>query len=229
MLFLWQLAFLAEKNPQLQSPITKLLEETNLIEKTNKEDLWWWNQKITNIELRAPLTITPNIKCQAVIEIMKKERYEQLPVVTHAGHVLGMVTLPHLMAKMVSGKITPDSPVSDCVLADNFKKVELTANLKDLSRVLDRDCFALVVRSQTLYSSDSIISSPKEVIFGLVTRMDLLNYISTNHPEPKPLEDRPSIFEVDCPVRAMCTCKARRCGSRYGSKADLRRKVKQML
>jgi len=169
--------------------MTKFLEddwmaERDFIKPAEEEDgekIWWWNEKITSLDLRTPLTITPKIKCQAAIEIMNREQFDQLPVVNEGGYVLGMVTLGNLMGKMVSGKLTPDSPVSECIY-DQFKKVSLTSSLKELSRILDRDYFALVVHSQTLYS-DLNSSSEKQIIFGIVTRMDLLNYITKNHPD----------------------------------------------
>ena len=117
-------------------------------------------------------------KCQ---KIMNREQFDQLPVVNEGGYVEGMVTLGNLMGNMVSGKVTPDSPVSECIYTQ-FKKVSLTSTLRELSRILDRDYFALVVHSQTMYT-DLTTSSEKHIIFGIVTRMDLLNYITKNHPE----------------------------------------------
>lgn len=168
--------------------MTKFLEDDWMAErdfikheKDDEEDAWWHNQKITCLDLKTPLTITPMMKCQAAVEIMNREQFDQLPVVNEGGYVLGMVTLGNLMGKMVSGKVTPDSPVSDCIY-DQFKKISLTSNLRELSRILDRDYFALVVHSQQLYS-DLNESSEKQIIFGIVTRMDLLNYITMQHPD----------------------------------------------
>jgi len=168
--------------------MTKFLEDDwmiqrNFIRRESIEELqetWWCNEKVTSLELNTPLTITPSVKCQAAVEIMNREHYDQIPVVDEGGSVMGMVTLGNLMGQMVSGKVTPDSPVSECIY-DQFKKVSLMSTLRDLSRILDRDYFALVVHSQTLFS-DLKVSSEKEIIFGIVTRMDLLNYITKHHP-----------------------------------------------
>merc|ERR1712124_77153 len=100
-------------------------------EDDEEESHWWWDEKITSLDLKTPLTIVPTMKCQAAIDIMNREQFDQLPVVNEGGYVLGMVTLGNLMGKMVSGKVTPDSPVSDCIY-DQFKKVSLTSTLREL-------------------------------------------------------------------------------------------------
>ena len=92
-----------------------------------------------------------------------------------------MVTLGNLMGKMVSGKVTPDSPTSDCIYGQ-FKKLTLTSTLGELSRILDRDYFALIVHCQYLYSGINQ-STKKEIIIGIVTRIDLLNYITSRNDE----------------------------------------------
>jgi len=163
------------------------------------EEEWWWSHKMTALDLQTPLTVVPQMKCQSAIDIMNKETFDQLPVVNEGGYVLGMVTLGNLMGKMVSGKITPESTVSECIY-DQFKKVSLSSSLYELSRVLDRDYFALVVHCQKLYS-DLNKSSEKQIIFGIVTRMDLLNYITKNHPDVnKDKESDGMTTENECPA-----------------------------
>lgn len=41
--------------------------------------------KISSLKLQAPLTVQPTITCQEAIDVMKKERYDQIPVVDESG------------------------------------------------------------------------------------------------------------------------------------------------
>lgn len=56
-------------------------------------------------------------------------------------------------------------------------QVTLDISLGQLSRILDHDHFAVVVHRQNLYTTSKDVQQ-KETIFGLVTRIDLLNFIT---------------------------------------------------
>jgi len=174
--------------------MTKFLEDDWMakrdfikVDLNESDKLWWWNEKISSLNLNTPFTILPTMTCQSAIEIMTRETFDQLPVVNEGGYVLGMVTQGNLMGRMVAGKITPDSPVSDSIYGQ-FKKVTLSTSLGQLSRILDHEYYALVVHTQHLYS-DINKSSEKEIIFGIVTRLDLLNYMTNQRPVKTPTAD----------------------------------------
>lgn len=173
--------------------MTKYLDDDWMVEKgfmelksDDPKKAWWWNEKVSRLELNTPLTVSPAVSCQEAIEIMNRETYDQLPVVNEGGFVLGMITLGNLMAKIVAGKITPETHLSGCIYS-KFKKVSLNTSLGSLSRILDHEYFALVVHSQHLYTGRDE-SATKEIIFGIVTRMDLLRFI-TNEAQASGLEE----------------------------------------
>lgn len=142
---------------------------------------WWWQKKISVLELGAPLTVLPSVTIQDTIDIMNREGFDQLPVVNEAGLVAGVVTLGGLMSHMLAGKVKTTTPVSD-VVYKRCKTVTLDMTLGDLSRFLDHDHFVLVVHNQKLYSGKELMNK-KQMIFGLATRIDLLNYVTHNTPE----------------------------------------------
>lgn len=144
------------------------------------EKTWWWSEPLSRLKLKHPFTVCPDMTCQTAVEIMNRETFDQMPVVNETGAVIGMVTLGNLMQKMISGKLTPESKVKEA-LYTNFRKVTLNTTLGQLSRILDHEFYAVVVHSQHFYS-DLNTSSKKEIIFGLATRMDLLNFITTEKP-----------------------------------------------
>ena len=66
-------------------------------------------------------------------------------------------------------------------LYTQFKKVSLHTPLSTLSGIFDHDHFALVVTSQRCFDRGGAVSE-KLVVFGIVTRIDLLNFLVTNRP-----------------------------------------------
>jgi cystathionine beta-synthase len=142
---------------------------------------WWWQQVVGNLHLRPPVTVEPSATCNDCIEILNREGCDQLPVVTSSGDILGMVTLGNLMAKVVSGKAEPSDPATD-LLYEQFTKIQLWTTLSELSRILEKNHFAIVVQKQTSYSGTDA-SVEKQTIVGVVTGIDLLNYISQHNKE----------------------------------------------
>merc|ERR1712004_372791 len=110
------------------------------------------------------------------VEIMVKEGFDQLPVLTAKGKTLGVATLGSLKAKLMKGKICSTDPVEAAVYTQ-FKKLSLDTTLSKLNRILDNDHFALVVHKQRIYTTDMAVEE-QEVIVGIVTDIDLLQYIS---------------------------------------------------
>ncbi len=61
------------------------LVEREIIESKGLQDLWWHNNKVSSLELSAPLTINPTLSVEQTIGIMNKEGYDQLPVTDDMG------------------------------------------------------------------------------------------------------------------------------------------------
>uniref|UniRef100_A0A8C9TY75 Cystathionine beta-synthase n=1 Tax=Scleropages formosus TaxID=113540 RepID=A0A8C9TY75_SCLFO len=134
---------------------------------------WWWNLKLQNLNLSAPLTVLPTVTCQKTIRILKEKAFDQAPVVDESGLILGMVTLGNMLSSVLAGKVKPSDPVSK-VLYKQFKQIHLTDNLGKLSRILETDHFALVIHEQIQYGSSNL----KQMVFGVVTAIDLLNFVT---------------------------------------------------
>ncbi|XP_064085171.1 cystathionine beta-synthase-like protein isoform X3 [Macrobrachium nipponense] len=167
----------------------KWMEERDFIKESEDEQnkYWWSGVRVSTLPLPAPLTVLPTIACQDAIAIMQREGYDQLPVVDQEGIIQGVVTLGSLMAKMVSGKIEGSSPVQQS-LYSQFRKIKLNTTLGKLSRILDRDHFALVVHTQRLclgsVDMDGTVIE-KEVCIGIVTQIDLLTHITHHQKDTK--------------------------------------------
>ena len=74
----------------------------------------------------------------------------------------------------------PPEPIVACtkVMYKQFNQVSLTTPLATLARKFDKDHFALVVTEQRCYSGGHHTTTT--FIAGVVTRIDLLNFITAN-------------------------------------------------
>ncbi|XP_062606583.1 cystathionine beta-synthase-like isoform X1 [Saccostrea cucullata] len=136
----------------------------------------WSSLNVSALQLRAPLTVTPAVTIQETLDLLNKEGFDQVPVVNDAGDIMGMVTVGNMMAQVVRSKIKPSDPVSK-VMYKQFKMVSMATSLGEISRMLDTDHFVLVVHGQRQYEGNNFMSK-KQMIFGIATRIDLLNFIT---------------------------------------------------
>nr|XP_033798108.1 cystathionine beta-synthase isoform X2 [Geotrypetes seraphini] len=142
---------------------------------------WWWHIKVQALKLCAPLTVLPSVTCEKTIEILREKGFDQVPIVEESGRVIGMVTLGNMLSSVLAGKVKPSDPVSK-VIYKQFTQVHLNDNLGKLSRILETDHFALVVHEQIQYYSNGT-SSTKQMVFGVVTAIDLLNFVTAGEQE----------------------------------------------
>ncbi|CAM9182705.1 unnamed protein product [Chrysoparadoxa australica] len=153
--------------------------EHDMIDEDSKKreaKTWWGQKKVSELQLQTPLTVTPNVTCKEAIDLLAKQGYDMVPVVsTDDNKVLGVVTEGNLTAKLVANRV---GPLDHCtsVMYRQFRKVGLHTPLSDLARMFDKDHFALCVTEQRCYSGGS--HKTTMLITGVVTRIDLLNFIS---------------------------------------------------
>jgi len=152
------------------------LADRDIIELKDEMTNWWAEEKVSSLELSAPLSILPSVAVEHAIDIMVKEGYDQLPVITESGKIVGVATMGSLKAKMLKGKVNATDPV-EAASYNTFKKLNLDTTLSKLNRILDTEHFALVVHNQRLYTNQKDIQE-REVIVGIVTDIDLLQYIA---------------------------------------------------
>uniref|UniRef100_A0A1A8EN37 Cystathionine beta-synthase n=1 Tax=Nothobranchius korthausae TaxID=1143690 RepID=A0A1A8EN37_9TELE len=167
----------------IRNYMSKFLSDKWMVQKgfLREEDLmvkkpWWWNLKLQSLNLSAPLTVLPTVTCQQTIKILKEKGFDQAPVVDDSGVILGMVTLGNMLSSILAGKIRLSDPVSK-VLYKQFRRIRLTDSLGKLSRILETDHFALVVHEQIQYLTDGS-TALKQMVFGVVTAVDLLNFVT---------------------------------------------------
>lgn len=151
----------------------------NDVIRPKKLQTWWADNYVRDIPLATPLTITSDVTCKAAIALLKKEGFDMVPVIGENGSVIGVVTEGNMTSQILNGRIKSDdiSVEKAKVIYKTFRNVGLNAKLADLAHALDLEPFVLVVTEQRCYSVENNIQT-KMVVSGIVTRIDLLDYIS---------------------------------------------------
>ena len=54
---------------------------------------WWFNLRVSSLELRAPLTVHPRVTIQEALNLLNREAFDQVPVVDDHGYALQLLLL----------------------------------------------------------------------------------------------------------------------------------------
>ncbi len=165
---------------------------------------WWATKRVCDLELNTPLTISWNVKCKEAIALLKREGFDMVPVLDAEGDILGVVTEGNMTRKIINGTAQPNASVADAgVVYKTFRKLGMNASLSDLASALDIEPYVLIITEQRCYarkrrqrspsqgsepsnpgaksaeSNDEIMAVVnKSVVSGIVTRIDLLEFIA---------------------------------------------------
>lgn len=150
---------------------------------------WWARKTVADLGVSSPITVTTDITAAQAVELLTSNGIDQLPVVDDSNNVVGVVTEGNLTAKLMAGKIKASESVTKA-LFKQFRRVTVTTPLSELARAFDKDHFAVVVQTQRVYTAARASASgappapagltEKQVVVGVVSRIDLLRYITAN-------------------------------------------------
>lgn len=146
------------------------MEERNFIVRSKPFEPWFWNESINSlVEGMIVENVWLNTKCLDAIKIMKNNNYNQLPVLDGESHrLLGIIAVDHMMKKMITGTVTMESPVKEFLITD-FPKIERRCNFGLISQLLRTNNYVVVYDK---------ISSSEERVAGIITHIDVLNYLA---------------------------------------------------
>jgi len=163
---------------------------------------WWSRCRICELSLQAPLTIMPSLTCEEAIELLSQEGIDMVPVVSEDAKILGVVTEGNLTALLTSDRVRPSDDVA-AAMYRSFTQVNLNTPLSELADIFDREPYALVVTEQRCYGGSKADDGTKHeilraVVAGVVTRIDLLRFISKKGKERVPQQGQlPRVSTVD--------------------------------
>mmetsp|Transcript_35896 Transcript_35896/g.61239 ORF Transcript_35896/g.61239 Transcript_35896/m.61239 type:complete len:526 (-) Transcript_35896:113-1690(-) len=170
----------------------------NDIIKKKQYESWWATKRVCDLELNTPLTISTSVRCKDAVALLKSEGFDMVPVIDDKGDIMGVVTEGNMTKMIVSGRAQPNTTVADAgVIYKKFRKLGIHAKLSDLASALDIEPYALIITEQRCFagrkkkrdgdnagarsaetSDEPMRVVKKSVVSGIVTRIDLLEYIS---------------------------------------------------
>jgi cystathionine beta-synthase len=135
------------RNYMTKFVVDNWMEARDFKEPTNTEEHSWWNNTVSNLTLRPPLTVTENVTCQEVIDIMHNEDIDQIPVIDRNGSAKGMATINYLVNRMLNFNLNASDSI-DKAIFKKYTRVNLNTSLGKLSRILEKDPYVLVTQTQ---------------------------------------------------------------------------------
>lgn len=162
----------------------------NDVIKPKKIQTWWADRYVRDIDMATPLTINSNVTCKAAIALLKEEGFDMVPVIGDNGSVIGVVTEGNISSQILAGRIKSDNvSVEEAkIIYKTFRKIGMNDRLADLAHALDHEPFVLVVTEQRCFNAENKIQT-KIVVSGIITRIDLLDYISKGGEDGKGLDN----------------------------------------
>ena len=136
---------------------------------------WWWEEKVKTLKLERNFNISSKMTCSDAISLMKKEGYDDVPIIDD-NTFIGMASVPYIMNMLMTCKVKPNDPLRNAVQLQ-FRKVALTSSLGLLSRILEKEPYALVVDDESYLPQNAVIK--KGNVKGIITTIDLLNYVTS--------------------------------------------------
>jgi cystathionine beta-synthase len=136
---------------------------------------WWGSRSVSELGLNTPITVSPETSCKEAIDLLLSQGFDMVPVQSTNQGILGVVTEGNLSAMITQNRIQPTDPCTRAMYKQ-FRKVKLNSTLGELAAIFDRDYYALVVAEQKNYDRGQ--ETIRSVVAGVVTRIDLLNFIS---------------------------------------------------
>merc|ERR1712071_586119 len=117
---------------------------------------WWAKQKVSDIAMTTPLTISSTVTCKEAISLLKGEGFDMVPVIGTEGDVIGVVTEGNMTSNILSGRANPDATVQEAnVVYKNYSKFSMNDDLGDVALSLDHEPFALIITEQRCYKGSS--------------------------------------------------------------------------
>ena len=114
---------------------------------------WGQEYTIADLALKEAVFLSGELTAKEAIDEMQKHNFDQFPVKSSSGGVIGCLTSTILTTKLVKRKVTLDDKIDKCVVKE-FRSISSSTKLHELGRVLGRHTFALVDNKYVVSSFD---------------------------------------------------------------------------
>ena len=149
-------------------------DEDAVTSEFQSDDGSWMNDTVASLKVSPPITMSSNLTCKTAIDIMKRKGIDQIPIMD-GDEIYGVVSVGNLSSKLLKGRVSPNDKVTEATF-QKFKAVSLNTKLTKLSKIFNLHHFALVV-TESEHHHDGNMSTKKQMVVGMITRIDLLHYI----------------------------------------------------
>ncbi|XP_011504179.1 PREDICTED: cystathionine beta-synthase isoform X2 [Ceratosolen solmsi marchali] len=130
-----------------------------------KGNEWWWDLTVHSISLNELFILPSNSTCKEAVILLKNENFHEIPV-GDKENIKGFITAEKLFNSIISGEIKQTDLVEK-ILKKQFKKINLKTSLGELSLILQKDAYVVVIDEQS-----------NNTVKGILTQIDFLNFIS---------------------------------------------------
>ncbi|KAJ3013735.1 hypothetical protein HKX48_005546 [Thoreauomyces humboldtii] len=133
----------------------------------------WGGARIKDLQLPEAVTVPESTTCRDAVAVMQSRGFDQLPVVTAdaAPHLIGLLTLGHLLSKIHSGQTSLDKPVGSAMFhfaqKKKFTEINTDTPLDSLSKFFENNSSAVVTET----------APNNHIVKHVVTKVDLLGYL----------------------------------------------------
>ncbi|XP_076246611.1 cystathionine beta-synthase isoform X2 [Calliopsis andreniformis] len=134
----------------------------------NTLNKWWWDLQIANLCFNKTLLYKESTTCEEASRIFENTKCKQLVISDDNVNIKGVVTLSSLTLNLISGKVKLTESIEKTMIK-HYVKVKLTASLGQLSRVLEREPYAVILDDEH-----------NNAFIGIVDQSHILNYIVNN-------------------------------------------------
>ena len=108
---------------------------------------------VSDLHLKEAVFLQGELTAREAIDEMQKHNFDQFPVRSADGVVIGCLTSTILTTKLVKRKVTLDDQISKSVVKE-FRSISSSTKLNELGRILGRHTFALVDNKYVVSSFD---------------------------------------------------------------------------
>lgn len=151
--------------------------QNGFMEPVARADVPWATKLVSQLGPSEAIAVNKAATCNDVLKLLEENNFDQVPVVDENG-VCGVVTVGGMTTKLGKGVAHYTDEVEK-VMFRRFNEVTMSTTLGTLAAVFDKDHFALVTATQKVHGVHGTVHHNK-VVCGIVTRLDLLQYISDN-------------------------------------------------
>jgi len=155
---------------------------------------WWKNDTVASLNVSPPITMSSNLSCKTAVDIMKKKGIDQIPIMNN-DEIYGVVSVGNLSSKLLKGRVSPNDKVTKATFK-KFKAVSLSTKLTKIRQIFNLHHFVLVVTESQQYNDNNTISK-KQMVVGIITRIDLLNYIVSKNKISKDKNDNDDTQDIE--------------------------------